>query len=90
MRSNHSLRKQKRLAFPICCLGCFPNPLLLRSGHGIPNLFFDLQERTRFPSQLHLFEYDLHHLTKKLWFELADKLLQHLLFAGHRFGTNKV
>ena len=81
---------KQRLAFAIRGLGRFSHPLLLGCGDGIPNLFLDLEERTGFPSQLHLVEDDLNHLAKELRFKLADELLEHLLFARHRLGTDEV
>ena len=67
-----------------------PIRLSLGFSHGVPNLLLDLEERTGFPGQLHLVEDDLHHLAEELRFKLADELLEHLLFARHRLGTDEV
>ena len=89
-RSISACCEQERLAFAIRGSGRFSHPLLLGCGHGVSNLLLDLEERTGFPSQLHLVEDDLNHLAEELRFKLADELLEHLLFAGHRFGTDEV
>ena len=65
-------------------------PLLPRRRHGVPKFLFDLKERTRFPRKLHLVENNLDQLTKQFRFKLANKLSEHVLFAGHRFGTDEI
>ena len=87
---HHRLCEQERLTFPINGFARVSYPLLLGCGDGISNLFFNFEERTRFPGQLHLVEDDLNHLAKEFRFKLTNELLEHLLFAGHRLGTDEI
>ncbi|MCG3774287.1 MAG: hypothetical protein JW395_1106 [Nitrospira sp.] len=58
--------------------------------NGVSNLFLDLEQRTSFARQLHLVEDNLHDLAEDFRLKLADKLLEHLLFARHWLGADEI